>query len=150
MPMPGPINSQARRSRGVAAANRGYHVSGTDTTRPSRSATTSTSLVTLTSVAMGVSAAAEVLMPCLSNLRFVLTHQRLDPGQFGVREPVVVLNTNGANHSLAALRSRATWMWFGSPRSLEKKNAVRAALEDRRAHAPIVAAFRATRYVRSG
>ena len=60
MPMPGPISCHAARSRGVPAASRGYHVSGTETTRPSRSATMRRSRVTRTSVAVGRSTAAEV------------------------------------------------------------------------------------------
>ena len=48
MPIPGPINSQCRRSRGVPSARRGYDVSGTETARPSRSSTMRLSAVTRT------------------------------------------------------------------------------------------------------
>jgi len=81
MPTPGPINTHARRSRGDASASRGYQRRGTDTTRPSASATVNTSSVTRTCLAAAVPAAdAKVLMPCLQEFGLVLldeTHQSL-------------------------------------------------------------------------
>ncbi len=77
IPMPGPINCHRRRSLGRPSASRGYHLSGTDTLRPSRNSTTSASSVTLTCFAVAASVARlEVVMPCLDQLGLVLPHQR--------------------------------------------------------------------------
>src|SRR6187397_2083951 len=103
MPMPGPTSSHCRRSRGVAAASLGYHVSGTDTTRPSRSSTTSVSLVTLTSVATGASLAAKVLMPGPLNRDVVLTNQHCHLRQFDLCEPMVVLEAHRGQPELRGL-----------------------------------------------
>src|SRR5437773_11405519 len=75
--MPGPINSQRRRSLGRPSAKRGYQSIGTDTLRPSRNSTTSACPVTLTCLAAAASVAGlEVAMPCLQQLGLVLLHQR--------------------------------------------------------------------------
>ncbi len=54
MPAPGPTNTHVRRSRGDASASRGYQFSGTETTRPSTSATVSSRSVTRTCLAAAV------------------------------------------------------------------------------------------------
>jgi hypothetical protein len=76
MPAPGPTNTHARRSRGVASASRGYQFSGTETTRPSTSATVSSRSVTRTCFAAAVPTAdAKVVMPCLQKFGLVLLNE---------------------------------------------------------------------------
>src|SRR5437867_5971860 len=104
MPMPGPISSQRRRSAGEPSTNRGYHESGTDTTRPSRSSTTRARSVTCTLFAATVSVVdAEVLMPCLQEGRFVFADDRRDTTQLSRTETVIVRSANGCQPELRRL-----------------------------------------------
>ena len=106
MPMPGPINFQRRRSLGVPAARRGYHLMGTDTVRPSRNSTVKTSAVTLTDAAAAVSLARlEVLMPRLHQLRFVVPHQHCHSVEFCLGESMVVFHANRTQPELRCLLS---------------------------------------------
>lgn len=141
MPMPGPISCHPARSRGVAAANRGYQVRGADTTRPSRNATINRSRVTRTSVAVG-STPAEVLMPCLSNRVFVPHDQRLDSPKFCGEEPMVVLDTHRGQPELRrlALAGHVHVHRFAAV-AREEEQAVWTALQDRGTHRTIVPAF---------
>ncbi len=142
MPIPGPINSHRRRSEAVAAARRGYHANGTDSTRPSRSSTTSVSRVTFALTAMGSAATPEVLMPCLLDVGLVLAHERGHPGQFSRREPVVVLEPHGSHPELRGLPIPCDVHMNRLPTITgEEEQAVRTALQDRRAHSAIVAAL---------
>src|ERR1700682_4447974 len=101
MPMPGPINSQCRRSVGSPSASRGYHSIGTDTLRPSRSSTTSASSVLLTCLAAAVSVSSlEVVMPCLQQLGLVFLHQRRNLVQFVRGKSKVVLQPHGLQPEL--------------------------------------------------
>src|SRR5206468_8705401 len=103
MPMPGPTSSHRRRSAAVAAAKRGYQASGTDTTRPSRSSTTSAPLVTFTAVASGVADAADVLMPSPLDCSLVRPNQRRYRREFSFREAVVVFQAHRVNPVLRRL-----------------------------------------------
>src|SRR5437773_12230752 len=104
--MPGPINSQRRRSLGRPSAKRGYQSIGTDTLRPSRNSTTSACPVTLTCLAAAASVAGlEVAMPCLQQLGLVLLHQRRNLVLFVRGKSKVVLQP-----ARAATR---TWRSFG-------------------------------------
>src|SRR5438046_2060679 len=95
MPMPGPISRQRRRSLGRPSASRGYHFSGTDTLRPSRSSTMSASSVTRTRFAVAVSVAGlEVDMPRFQQLALVLLHQCRDLLRFVLGEPTVVFQSD--------------------------------------------------------
>lgn len=108
---------------GVAAASRGYHASGTETTRPSCNVTISASLVTFTLVAAAASAAsAEVLMPGPLDGGLVLANQRRHLRQFRLRKPVVVLNPDGTDPELRRLALARYVDVSRFPRSLEKKN----------------------------
>jgi hypothetical protein len=90
--MPGPINSQCRRSLGRPSANRGYQSIGTDTLRPSRSSTMSACSVTLTCLAAAISVARlEVVMPCLQQLGLVCPYQHSNLVQFVRSKSKVVL-----------------------------------------------------------
>ena len=62
MPTPAPTKCHFRRSAGRPSANRGYHFNGTETRRPSRSSTTSASVVNLTPFAVASVARAEEFM----------------------------------------------------------------------------------------
>src|SRR6266571_588748 len=102
--MPGPINSQRRRSLGRPSAKRGYQSIGTDTLRPSRNSTTSACSVTLTCLAAAASVARlEVAIPCLQQLGLVLLHQRRNLVQFVRGKSKVVLQLHGLQPELVGL-----------------------------------------------
>jgi hypothetical protein len=104
MPTPGPINSIRFRSRGEPWTSRGYHFSGTDTVRPSRSSTTSACPVTRADFASAVSIPRlEVLIRCLHQLTLVLTNDALDAGEFPRCEAHVVRRSQGREPELCGL-----------------------------------------------
>src|SRR5437660_12788954 len=94
--MPGPSNSQRRRSAGDPSARRGYHASGTDTTRPSRNSTIRARSVTRTFFAAAVSTATvEVVMPGLRERCLVVLNNPDDPIQLRLAESIVVRQSDG-------------------------------------------------------
>src|SRR6266542_76097 len=94
--MPGPSSSQCRRSRAEPSANRGYHATGTDTTRPSRNSTTRARSVTRTFSAAAVSVGTrEVVMPRLREFSLVFSNNPGDAVQFGLAESIVVRHSDG-------------------------------------------------------
>src|SRR5712691_2037902 len=134
--MPGPSSSHRRRSLGEPSANRGYHPRGTDTTRPSRSSTTSERSVTRTFLAVAVSVGTvEVVMPCLEELGLVFTYDGRDAIQFGRGESVVVLHSNGLQPEL---REFTVPLYLNMGRLVsvagEEEKPIRATLKDGRTH----------------
>src|SRR6266852_2761266 len=130
--MPGPSSSHRRRSLGEPSANRGYHAKGTDTTRPSRSSTTSERSVTRTFLAVAVSVGTiEVVMPCLEELGLVFTYDGRDAIQFGRGESVVVLHSNGLQPELGE-STVPLYMNMGRLVSVagEEEKPIRATLKD--------------------
>ena len=134
--MPGPSNSHRRRSPGEPSANRGYHASGTDTTRPSRNSTTSARSVTRTFLAAAVSVATmEVLMPCLRELGLVFLNDGRYTVQFRLAESVIVRHSNGRQPELGEftvpfdVNMRRLVLVAG-----EKEKSIRAAPQDGRTH----------------
>lgn len=142
--MPGPINSQRRRSLGRPSANRGYQPIGTDTLRPSRNWTTSACSVTLTWVAAAVSIARlEVLMPCLQQLGVVFLHQRRNPVQLVRGKSQGVLQPHGLQPELGGLAvARHMDVRWLAPVARKEEEPIWATLEDRRTHGSILPAFR--------
>ena len=136
MPMPGPSSSHRRRSPGEPSANRGYHASGADTTRPSRNSTTSARSVTRTFLAAGVSVATlEILMPRFRECSLAFLNESRDVVQFGLAEPVVVRHSNGRQPELGEL-AVPLYVNVGRfvPVAGEEEKPIRAALQDGRTH----------------
>jgi len=135
MPTPEPIKTHARRSRGEASARRGYHVVGTDTTRPSASSKVSDWSVTRTRRAAAFVGDAKVLMPRLPDLSFVLKHQT---GQ-SFRLPFAEANARReANRRQPELRQLSlahnVHVRRFRPVARKEEESIRSALEDGRTH----------------
>ena len=143
MPMPGPISSHCLRSAGVPSARRGYQASGTETTRPSWSATTSASAVTFTSAARGLSVAGlEVVMPRLHQMRLVCPNDVFDLGQLIRRKTVVVFQPNRRQPELRSLPIAGHMNVDGLAAIARKKEeSIRTTPENRRTHEVILPAF---------
>ena len=143
MPMPGPMSCHWRRSLGLPSASLGYHRSGTDTLRPSRSSTMSTSLVTRTRLAAAASAAGlEVVMPRLQQHGLVFLDQRRNLGQLILSEATVVLQPDVFQPELGGLPlSRYVNMSRFAPVAGKEKEAVRTALQNCRTHVADSASF---------
>ena len=136
MPAPGPTNTHARRSRGDASASRGYQFSGTDTTRPSTSATVSSRSVTRTCFAAAVPTAdAKVLMPCLQKFGLVLLNETRQSMYFVRSESEIGHQSDWHQPELCQLPF-ACHMHVRRLGSVarEEEEPIRTALENRRAH----------------
>lgn len=142
------MSSQRRRSRAVPSANRGYHASGTDTTRPSWSPTTRAPAVTRTSIATGLSVTRfEIVMPGLQQLGFVLANQAGHLVQLGCRETKVVLQADRCQPELGRLPiARDVNVHWLPAVAREEEEAIGTALKNRRAHGSILPASRALCY----
>lgn len=104
IPTPGPINSHCSRSRGEPWTSRGYHCSGTDTVRPSRSSTTSALAVTRADFASTVSIPRlEILIPRLQQLSLVFANEAFNSLEFVRRDTEVVSQPCGREPELRSL-----------------------------------------------
>jgi hypothetical protein len=141
IPTPGPTNSHCSRSPGEPWTRRGYHRSGTETVRPSRSSTTSARGVTRADFASAVSISRlEVLIPRFQQVSLVLANEALDSLEFVRREAEVVRLPHGREPELRrlVLASDVHMNRLGSI-AREEEEPIRATPQNRWAHGDIFA-----------